>query len=54
MPDISQPGKPTDKAFAEAFKGRLRAECLDTRRFSALRVCSVRCDWRQPGLEPGS
>jgi putative transposase len=27
--DFSRPGKPTDNAFAEAFNGRLRAECLN-------------------------
>ena len=27
--DFSRPGKPSDKAFIEAFNGRLRAECLD-------------------------
>ena len=30
--DFSRPGKPTDNAFIEAFNGRLRAECLNTRR----------------------
>ncbi|WP_420839435.1 integrase core domain-containing protein [Bradyrhizobium oropedii] len=54
MLDFSQPGKRTDNAFAGTFNGRFRAECLDTHRFSALRACSVPCDWRQPGLELGS
>ncbi|KQZ01915.1 transposase [Pseudolabrys sp. Root1462] len=28
--DFPRPGKPTDNAFIEAFKGRFRAECLNT------------------------
>ena len=31
--DVSRPGKPTDKAFIEAFNGRFRAECLDAHWF---------------------
>ena len=31
--DFSRPGKPTEKAFIEAFKGRFRAECLNTHWF---------------------
>jgi putative transposase len=27
--DFSRPGKPTDKAFMEAFNSRFRAECLN-------------------------
>jgi putative transposase len=34
--DFSRPGQPTDNAFIEAFNGRLRAECLNTRRFLSL------------------
>ena len=34
--DFSRPGKPTDNAFAEAFKGRVRAECLYARWFLTL------------------
>ncbi len=30
--DFSRPGKPTDNAFIESFNGKLRAECLNTRR----------------------
>ncbi|MCC8951664.1 transposase [Bradyrhizobium sp. Arg62] len=50
--DFSQPGKRTDNAFAKAFNGRFRAECLDTRRFSALRpvqsnVIGDSLDWNQ-------
>jgi putative transposase len=30
--DFSRPGKPTDNAFIEAFNGRFRSECLNTRR----------------------
>jgi putative transposase len=26
--EFSRPGKPTDKAYVEAFNGRLRQECL--------------------------
>ena len=31
--DFSRPGKPTDKAFIEAFNGRFRSECLNTHWF---------------------
>lgn len=27
--DFSRPGRPTEDAYLEAFKGRLRAECLN-------------------------
>jgi transposase InsO family protein len=31
--DFSRPGKPTDNAFVEPFKGRLRDECLNAHWF---------------------
>ena len=34
--DFSRPGKPTDNAFAEAFNGRVRAECLNAHWFLTL------------------
>lgn len=34
--DFSRPGKPTDNAFAEAFNGRVRAECLNAYWFLGL------------------
>ena len=34
--DFSQPGKPTDNAFIEAFNGRPRAECLNAHWFLTL------------------
>ncbi len=34
--DFSRPGKPTDNAFAEAFNGRVRAECLNAYWFLSL------------------
>ncbi len=34
--DFSQPGKPTDNAFAETFNGRVRAECLNAHWFLTL------------------
>jgi putative transposase len=34
--DFSRPGKPTDNAFIEAFKGRFRAECLNAHWFLSL------------------
>lgn len=40
MLDFSRPGKPTDNAFAEAFNGRLRAECLNAQWF--LRLADAR------------
>jgi putative transposase len=34
--DFSRPGKPTDNAFSEAFKGRFRVECLNQHWFLTL------------------
>ncbi len=34
--DFSRPGKPTDNAVIESFKGRLRDECLNQRWFLSL------------------
>lgn len=45
--DFSRPGKPTDNAFIEAFNGKFRAECLNTRWFmsldDAVRKCEAWC-----------
>lgn len=46
--DFSQPGKPTDNAFIEAFNGRLRAECLNTHWFMSLADAREKlADWRR-------
>jgi putative transposase len=46
--DLSRPGKPTDKAFAEAFNGRVRAECLNAFWFLSLDDARVKCEpWRR-------
>jgi len=34
--DFNRPGKPTDNAFAEAFNGKVGAECLNTACFMSL------------------
>lgn len=34
--DFYRPGKPTDNVSIEAFNGRFRTECLNTRRFLTL------------------
>jgi putative transposase len=34
--EFSRPGKPTDNAFAEAFKGRFRDACLNQHWFASL------------------
>ena len=33
---ISRPGKPTENAFVESFKGTFRAECLNAHWFTSL------------------
>lgn len=46
--DFSRPGKPTDNAFAEAFNGRVRAECLNAYWFLSLDDARVKCEaWRR-------
>lgn len=35
-PDFSRPGKPTDNAYIEAFKSRLRQECLNASWFLSM------------------
>jgi putative transposase len=46
--DFSRPGKPTDNAFAEAFNGRVRAECLNAFWFLSLDDARVKCEaWRR-------
>lgn len=42
-----RPGKPTDNAFAEAFNGRVRAECLNARWFLTLADAQEKLEaWR--------
>ncbi|RSV10480.1 transposase, partial [Sphingomonas sp. ABOLF] len=46
--DFSRPGKPTENAFAEAFNGRVRAECLNAYWFLSLDDARVKCEaWRR-------
>lgn len=46
--DFGRPGKPTDNAFAEAFNGRVRAECLNAYWFLSLDNTRVKCEaWRR-------
>ena len=46
--DFSRPGKPTDNAFAEAFNGRLRAECLNAHWFLGLADAREKLEaWRR-------
>jgi putative transposase len=46
--DFSRPGKPTDNAFAEAFNGRFRAECLNQHWFLTLADAREKMeDWRR-------
>ncbi len=41
--DFSRPGKPTDNAFIESFKGSFRAECLNACRFLSLADARAKC-----------
>ena len=46
--DLSRFGKPTGNAFAEAFNGRVRAECLNAYWFLSLDDARVKCEaWRR-------
>jgi putative transposase len=46
--DFSQPGKPTDNAFIEAFNGRFRQECLNENWFLSLEDAREKVDsWRR-------
>lgn len=46
--DFSRPGKPTDNAFAEAFNGRVRAECLNAHWFLTLADAREKLEaWRK-------
>ena len=46
--DFSRPGKPTDNAFAEAFNGRVRAECLNAHWFLTLADAREKLEaWRR-------
>lgn len=50
--DFSQPGKPTDNAFIEAFIGRFRAECLDAHWFLTLADATEKLEaWRRDNNE---
>ena len=40
--DFSRPGKPTDNAFAEAFNGKVRAECIDQNWFLSIEDARVK------------
>src|SRR4030042_2606151 len=42
--DFSRPGKPTDNGLIEAFKGRLRQECLNENWFLSRRMLGIK--WR--------
>jgi putative transposase len=46
--DFARPGKPTDNAFAEAFNGRVRAECLNAHWFLTLADAREKLEaWRK-------
>ena len=46
--DFSQPGKPTDNAFIEAFNGRFRQECLNENWFLSLEDAEEKVEsWRK-------
>ena len=46
--DFSQPGKPTDNAFVEAFNGRFRQECLNENWFLSLEDAEDKVEsWRR-------
>ncbi len=42
--DFSRPGKPTDNAFAEAFNGKVRAECIDQNWFLPVEDARPKCE----------
>jgi len=42
--DFSRPGKPTDNAFAEAFNGKVRAECIDQNWFLSVEDARLKCE----------
>ena len=42
--DFSRPGKPTDNAFAEAFNGKVRAECIDQNWFLSIEDARLKCE----------
>jgi putative transposase len=46
--DFSRPGKPTDNAFIESFKGTFRSECLSTHWFTSIEEARQQIEsWRQ-------
>jgi putative transposase len=42
--DFSRPGKPTDNSFAEAFKGKVRAERIEQNWFLSLADARLKCE----------
>ena len=42
--DFSRPGKTTDNAFAEAFNGKVRAECIDQNWFLSIEDARLKCE----------
>ncbi len=42
--DFSRLGKPTDNAFAEAFNGKVRAECIDQNWFLSVEDARLKCE----------
>src|SRR5918997_4731726 len=42
--DFSRPGKPTDNSFAEAFNGKVRAECIDQNWFLSRADARLKCE----------
>jgi putative transposase len=46
--DFSRPGKPTDNAYIESFKGKFRQECLDQNWFEKIQEARVKIEeWRK-------
>lgn len=51
---FSQPGKPTDNAFAESLNGTLRDECMNAHRFTSLADAKQQIErWRVQHNENG-
>ena len=42
--DFSGPGKPTDNAFVERYKGRVRSECLNANWLLSLTDTQAKCE----------
>ena len=46
--EFSRPGKPTDNAYVESFKGRFRQECLDQHWFANIQEARQKIEeWRE-------